>query len=1150
MKQITIYIIILFISLVNQLHGQSNRIQKKIKTQSNAYSISSKSIAPNGFSAYFLNGDEIPNSLYKVDCILANFYASDSLVHKADSIWISYYPFALDFNHTYYLKELKPNNDSIGQSNLEQYYTFNKQQHQQKSILAEFEKQGNISRGISVGNAQNLAVSSSMNLELQGMLTPEIKLSAVITDNNIPIQADGTTQQLQDFDEVYIQLDHKNGSLRAGDFRLKKPDAHFLNYNKKAQGASIQTQFGDAKKQIRAYASLAIAKGKYHRFKFSGVEGNQGPYKLQGKNFERYIVVISGSEKVYMDGKLLVRGESNDYIINYNTAEITFMPRIIVTKDKRFEVEFEYSEQHYSRSITAGGLSWQGKKLEISTHFYAEGDMKNQPIERALQQKEKDKLASIGDQLDEAWIGAIDSSAFIPDRIMYRMTDSLGYDSVFVYAPQIDSNLFLLSFSFVGSGNGDYILDQTAVNGKVYRWVEPQNGQKQGDYAPIRLLVAPANHKMISFRTRYQFNKYNSLVSEVALSSQDLNRFSNKDDQDNQGVALNIALKNMKPIMGSKKWLLKSKLQYEFIQNTFTPIERIYEVEYDRNWNSLNLTSLSNQHKGQFTTQIIRKDKGSLSYNFENLYLNKNEQGLRHSSVLQWNNKQKWSVRGVGNLTQTQNLNFNTSFLKHNFNIEKAWNFIKIGVHENSEKNLFVQKSSDSLLKESFKFAELGAYFSNGDSLKHFFRIDYLHREDYRADSLNLNLSSFSNEWKALFRLTNDNGQQLNFIGAYRLLNIQDSNLALEKPEENLHGRIEHKLQLFHNALRSSTLYELNSGLELKKDYSFLEVAPGEGVFKWIDYNENGIKELDEFEIAAFKDEANYIKIVLPSQDYIKTLGNQFNSFISFSPYRLWHKSNRALLRFISRFNENFTYRSAVKTQDQRILNAANPFQFSRADSVLVFINNHLRNRMYYQGPQKKLKLEWNYVKNKNKTLMFNGFESRAKDYNEIRIQTIWGKRSSMDMSYESGNTQSESEYFTQRNFNINYYSIQPNYRFQADKNFRIVIGFIYKTKIDQISSLEAQNKGIKLHLKLTKTSRQNLQFEFNYFDWTYTGLDNDALAFEMLEGYRSGNNFRWIVQFQKKLMENLQLNISYEGRKSELVKTIHTGNVQLKAYF
>jgi hypothetical protein len=53
-----------------------------------------------------------------------------------------------------------------------------------------------------------------------------------------------------------------------------------------------------------------------------------------------------------------------------------------------------------------------------------------------------------------------------------------------------------------------------------------------------------------------------------------------------------------------------------------------------------------------------------------------------------------------------------------------------------------------------------------------------------------------------------------------------------------------------------------------------------------------------------------------------------------------------------------------------------------------------------------------------------------------------------------------------------------------------------------------------------------------------------------MMEGLQPGKTFTWSLLAQKKSTKFLELNLSYLGRKTETSKTIHTGTVQLKAYF
>ena len=222
-----------------------------------------------------------------------------------------------------------------------------------------------------------------------------------------------------------------------------------------------------------------------------GIEGNQGPYRLTGEENEPFIIILSGTERVYIDGKQLKRGQQYDYVIDYNTAELTFTTNHLITKDKRIYVEFQYSDKNYARSLLQNSNEYTRNNWSYFLNIYAEQDSKNQSLQQELNQEDRDLLSNIGDQLDSAIAPSIDSIAFNNEMTLYKKMDSLGYE-IYAYSTSSDSAFYQIIFSAVGQGNVIMYFQITMhleefING-LFRTI---NGNiiHNGSYAPRRMLI-------------------------------------------------------------------------------------------------------------------------------------------------------------------------------------------------------------------------------------------------------------------------------------------------------------------------------------------------------------------------------------------------------------------------------------------------------------------------------------------------------------------------------------------------------------------------------------------------------------------------------------------------------------------------------------
>ena len=1131
LKRILFLILLFWFSGVEAQETKSLYLNKKVAVSNDTISIEKVSISPSFFKLQDDAGNEIDSSFYKIDFKKGKLFFKNGF-SSADSLTVRYfkYPEYLTKTYSIYDQERVVANET---GNL---YKVNRSV--KKFVPFDgLNTSGSITRGVTIGNNQNASVTSNLDLQISGKISDKVTLRASIQDSNIPLQDGGYSQKLDEFDQIFIELFTDKWNIRAGDLFLENRQSRFLNFNKKVQGLSARFTFGNEENKTDIFASAALVRGQYTRSSFTGQEGNQGPYKLKGNNGELYILVISGSEKVYVNGILKKRGENNDYLIDYNAGEIIFTSLFPITSEMRITIEYQYSDRNYTRFVTYAGANHEEKNWSLGGYLYSENDVKNQPLQQNISSDQVAILKNAGDNVNLMNAPSAYLDTYSENKILYKKVIE-NLVEIFEYSNNPDDELYNVRFTLVGNNLGNYKLINSNSNGKIYKYIAPENGVLQGNYEPVTRLIAPTKIQIATVLGKFSPNEKTSVDFELGLSNNDQNLFSANNDDDNQGIAGKL---NFKQRLFSKKWQIDAFGNYQFVHKDFRTIERLFNIEFNRDWN---LTTFEgNQSLLVSGLNFTLPEKGKLLYQFEKLDFTKSFSGNRHiiNGFFKFKN---WNIQQNGSFLKSDGDYANSTFIRNQsqvrYHFKKNWIGSNLSFENNKEKIAATQQLSAL----SQQFIEYGAFVGRGDSTKVFVELGFLRRANDSVQNVILRRVNTSQSYYLKSKLIQTNKSDLSIYVNYRNLKYEENTL---QNEPSLNSRLLYNDQYFNQLMQVTTAYETTSGKIPQQEFTYLEVEPGQGVYAWIDYNNNTIQELQEFEIAPFPDQAKYVRVFLPNQIFVKTHQNKFSQSLTLNPIR-WQNAT-GFKKLLSYFYNQTSYlieRKIARNGDNFDLNP-----FSTSNQNLLGLNTSFRNSLFYNRGKQKHSVTYTFTNNRLKSLLSVGSQESKNSSHQLQYVHLLQKTWLFSLSSKAVNTNVASENYSSKNFEVDSYQINPKISYLFNKNASWDVFYEYQDKKNQIGEGETLLQSrFGTSFSYASEKKFTMNGEFSLYQNKFDGDALSPVAFQMLEGLQPGKNLTWRLLLQKNLTEFLDININYQGRKTETSQTIHTGNVQLRAYF
>lgn len=981
---------------------------------------------------------------------------------------------------------------------------------------------GTLSTALFGGNNQSVSLQSNLNLTLNGKIAKDTYVKAHLSDNNLSQQTTGYSQTLQEFENLFFEIQHKNHKVRAGDIAYKTNRSPFVNAEKQARGFQYQYKNDSTYLQV----GTANARGQYTRYNLEVTEGNQGPYLLKGENGEQYIYVLPNSEQVFLNGRKLEYGIDADYIVNYNTGEITFNNRIPISVESRIQIEFEYSKENYTRNILFAEMELKRKGWTVNTGFLSNSDNKRAPKDQSLSVDEILQLTESGD--NPAFGVAATEAHFDPNRILYTKKDSLG-ENIWVYSVDSTQQLYQVKFTFVGEGNGDYRLNSSLIAiGNVLEWIQPKNGVKQGSYEPIKVLVTPKSLKNTSLGIRKDWQNNQFTAINIALSQEDKNLFSTKDDNDNSAFALRFE----NDMFLDKKQRMSWSTTEQFIDAKYKSPTPIRNQEFIRQWNlTENDTTTYNEIYLGNALKYTNADSLTLRLGVD--YMNRESSFIGVQKLVEVVYK---DFNTLNTHLSTTGDHSNSSYLRSlsSYRLQKPFlnHQWQLEIENNAIKTPHEQLDTLSFAFYRFNYVLKTKTFAGGP-----LRLETeLRTDEYVTDA------QWKNEKQWVFTQIekmwslgkNSSLEQFLF---YKKINSDLEHLK----NDQLTSKLNLKTAQFKKRWRVQAGYELNQGQDAEQNIQFIEVPVGQGTHIWKDYNNNGVKELNEFEVAVFANEADYMMLASPGRNYVKTFGNSFSL------------SNRiALGKFISdkdgikRMKIRTQHRFGNKVKNKEVKDVISPFRSFNQSNLIT------QNRsQYYQ-------LYWPYFKqnqirlilenNTDKRLISYGLESQKLKKSTLISKLFLNQMHQFVSTLEQLNKQRNAETFTNRNYSIDEYSLKQSYILEWAKQKKWTTSILFANKDNTLGEETLKMVDINSKLDIKLKNNQFFNLSLSYVKNDFTGNQESSVGYEMLEGLKEGNNLICILGWQKKLNKSMSLVLNYQGRKSQSIQMIHTGQIQIRA--
>ncbi|UCF06744.1 MAG: hypothetical protein JSV33_06880 [bacterium] len=975
--------------------------------------------------------------------------------------------------------------------------------------------------GFSVGSNKDLGIDQSLKVSMVGKVAKDLEVKAFLTDDNLPVQPEGNTEELKHFDRVSVEIASKHAQVQLGDFATGLSWSRFSSFQRELRGVHTRLSL----KGQTLFAGGGIAKGRFQTVNFFGREGVQGPYELLPARRFNGLIILPGTELVYFNGRLLKRGSENEYTIDYNRGSVTFTEKVTVTDDAEIVIDFQTGEDEYERStVAAGWISPRvGEALTLRAFFFQESDDSDRPVRGGLSEEERFLISEAGDDAGRAVAGGITQVEAGRGNYILVPADTLPERFVFVES----GGEYVLNFYEVGPGNGDYRSDGFTTRGEVkYAFA----GEGGGDYSIGRPLSLPQRKRLFTLGAAFEKGRL-FMDTEGSMSFLDKNVLSQLDDGDNRGGALKVegGLRDAE-IAGTKLSLVG---EFSTLEGRFSSPDKRRESYFYRNWNLEDVSLEGRENIGGATLHLRSENRWDLEGSYK--YLS------RGTDLTARKGEVTGSLGDLG----SRGVRFRTFDTETGASRDRRfasgeavfsfWRLVPRVSMEAERYRNFVEEGADTGRFYYQGTVTLGSRNTGAFSGTASYRLR-------RTDFLEID----GTEW---FRAREND--EIRFDGAYagggRILELFLTHRRNRQVREGATGwynlaRLRYRDSWERAGVTTDLGYRISAGEDRRLEKAVIFVGENQG-----DYDSEG-REVGQ-------KRGDYMVLYLPGGDTERVRTVEATWRLSFgrglrglqggeggSGWYSWIRRNVSLDNFFS-----VTERS--RTDDLVGLYTLKPELLQR-DDVTIYGVNKLRQEWSFFNDVKRFNLRVTFTREDEEDNRSQGIPSERFN-REVIIRAESAPRSALSLSWQLGTKLRERDSAgpSGQDYRVEAlmgsqlidYRIRPSTRLSSE--------FGFERRKDEVSAAKQTSYSVTPSLVSSIGTKVHVT---TFVKFTYTNAEVDLAKplFFLEEGLR----YDWSIIGQYRFTRNINFGVNYIGRREKNflgeMKTIHDLKMESRAYF